>query len=392
MTNYILQKEKNKKEFVALLPPLFPEYSGSVLAWDTKFCSKDFQNTFSLAQEAVACVMGENETFVSFARVINLKKILTEWFVSPLVQNTLTFPPNTQSLVDALKLSLDAHKEDIELLSVLSCFFPNEMMQSLQASQNVDGDFGRIILAAPLTQEITPPDASPRQPVNKKEKSKEKKTPEKKDQSALVVKNALFLRGLLNSINQTDPLPVQKEKWNGLLKSDILSQKGVGSDAINYWFEDIFFPGSCALSQEEMDRILDLTSDHLRPNFSNPAGAFKGLFSHMRGMPFDERKHFVDTFLPRLVDFSMWGFRERFQLLQSFLEGTEKREWAFRERLGLWKGLGGDLNEAGSTGKSSDVFSDHTTTALEWMQSKKNDAWDLEKLTHTTSRSPAQKM
>lgn len=74
MTNYILQKEKNKKEFVALLPPLFPEYSGSVLAWDTKFCSKDFQNTFSLAQEAVACVMGENETFVSFARVINLKK------------------------------------------------------------------------------------------------------------------------------------------------------------------------------------------------------------------------------------------------------------------------------------------------------------------------------
>ena len=293
--------------------------------------------------------------------------VLKQWFNNPSTQKSLTFPFTQEGLIRSLACNLE---EGHEALFLLSQLFPQSTMKALQSLEKAPNEWRGLLLEL----SVAPSSPTPTTKTSPAKPKKDKYVP------SMVTEHAQKIRKWLVEVSNEDiPLAVRKEQWNSHLKKSIIKEKGAGTDATNYWFEDIFVHGLCGLNEDELQQVKNIWSGNLNATFHHPSATMKNssFWRSLGSMSTPSRRMLMQDVLPHLVDTSLWSFKERYYMLQGMLEQAKERSWLFEERLDFWQALGGVLTEEGPVGTEGDLLmASPAKTAQDWIEEQNIPQWN----------------
>lgn len=426
------------KPWIDTLPDFLPPVQFRPQAWSLASCSEDFAEELRATEQALQTLLGRDGQPISLFTVSKVTRDLLGWFAHPFTQHHLTYPFTEDGLVKSIgRELLDGNSASF----VLACLYPEATMRALQSHTDIKGNWSRVGLrpapissneslkedgqnvaeriiskkvAESVSKSSVPQTESSIGEIENKlgasfqdnsgtEVSLENLIPmarvstkKEKVLSEFVLTRAHQVALMIRLVEETQaPLPVQQEHFNGLIKQDILSKKGTGSEAANYWLEDTLLPALSGMKADQMQVFLRLWGQGWGLTFNHPASAMRNghFWQNLANMQSPDRQCFVKDVLPNLVHTSEWSFRDRLEMLQAMVEKLQGKSWLLQERLGLWMAWGGDLDEEGADPTISDEgFLRSTTTARRWLtkQGLEGDAFGSSG--SISNRQPAKKM
>jgi hypothetical protein len=135
------------------------------------------------------------------------------------------------------------------------------------------------------------------------------------------------------------------EKIDAVVKEQIRNDKGVGSEAAGYWFEDVLVPALSRLDEPALSSLLDAWPSSLLFELNHPSKVVGSnrFWGCLKANGDATRDKMLADVLPQLTDASSWSAKERFNMLPDMF-ALARSEAEFHKRLRLWTAWGGDLD------------------------------------------------
>ena len=349
----------------------WPEGPETPPSWPIEGCSAEFSAAWTRSLAVVNALFHDGPP-VSLGEVRSWSRRFQDWATAASTEAMLTFPPTVGAFQNALaalcheEADTPASQSRLILVAQLR---PTDLAETLKTMPLDDlAPDWRLI-----KERLAPPVPTPEPKATNRSSVEKAAAPVPPRHQA----TAQWLRGLLaETSDPAVPLAIHREVWDGALKTAIATHKGVGEQAVHYWFEDTAIPGLCQLDATELQRVLEVWPPHSKMGWNTPQTAVQSLWRHVRNMDKLSRPVFLQQVLPALLDTDVWTFEDRRAMLAPMLEKTKGLGFLFEERLSLWIALGGDLDLPGPMpGVSDNAWQNPMQSAREWILAQDNPIW-----------------
>lgn len=351
-------------------------------------CSELFQRLWK-NDKNILNVMNKNiyDNPVSLFSVHQFNTRLEQWLTSPFSEMCLTLPPSLlgfhQAIAHEIKNNTSLNTKDGSFAVALLHVYPYDVYQSLSLLNEDELLEDWKILKKSwdviyFKKKKDKPEQIFEQKTSEyinKEKIKEKIqdfTPQQKMYGEKI-------KGWLQQIDELTNLSIRKEKFDSLIKEDVIQEKGTGLKALNFWFEDILIPGLCTLSAKEMKQVLEDWPQNLHVSFNDPAKTVDNKFFWKSIRYARPKSMILNQVLPELLHTETWTNQTYFNMLSNMIKNTEKYDWLFEERLQLWMKLGGNLNSSvpqKEEEKVDSMFDVYPKMSIkEWLKNQNVENW-----------------
>lgn len=301
-------------------------------------------------------------------------------------QQQLTWPPTDRGFAQALVTSLAAR--DPDALAVLA-HCPGGCLAILEAHSDLAADIPdhskslitslrRLVFPAPAT--LVPPVSASASvsPTASSAPSPEREPRPRTEPPAAAPHLVSWLKDLVLELRESGGnAAVKSARIDEAFKHLRLSER---ADAHKGWFEEVLLPVLAQQDAVDLKALLDNWPSHHHFGVGDPvsfAGAPR-LWAILRDAPAPDV--LLAQGLPQWVDSASWSFEQRYAMLEPMFKLVRTNEKKFRQRLALWEGWGGNLDQEGVLGSCApaDVFAaaPEPVSARGWFLSQKIPMWN----------------
>lgn len=288
--------------------------------------------------------------------------------------SVLTWPPTALSFGSAIRASLDARDPDVLAVAALyprACahalaLLPEDRL-ALPASQALVAQFRHWSQPPSVSEDRRPP-SPPRRPVDR-------------DRGSEPPELQHWMGETLAHIHRNSHSAGLREWMDERIKHLHYTER---SHQRAQWFLEQFLPALAALEESQMAALLEAWPSHQRLTIPDPVSLLdqKRFWAIVRDAP--ARSLLMSKALPQLIDSQDWTFEQRYAFLDPMFRMVSKSADLFEERLHLWRGLGGVLDERAVVPNkpvdSDELFahppSVQSVSARAWFLDQQHPAWN----------------